>query len=171
MFGFSKKKKASGRQAIIPTLEGRVTNKNPGSLLARLFRDILKTTGLLNSVPVLIDKYEKNSDKDFSQIQASALSEDMTWKNFVDLVLNLLEVKSFVIKIELTHKSGKVTEHKLDGNPNNNYIEEEEEKEKDGTTRVKYVQAKRGDKRVGVQQPLDYTDVTRSKGNSEEVII
>lgn len=170
MFGFSKKKKASGRQAIIPTLEGRVTNKNPGSLLARLFRDILKTTGILNSVPILIEKYEKNSDKDFSQIQASALSEDMTWKNFVDLILNLLEVKSFVIKIELTHKSGKVTEHKLDGNPNNNYIEEEE-KEKDGTTRVKYVQAKKGDKRVGIRQPLNYTDVTRSKGNSEEVII
>jgi uncharacterized protein YwgA len=95
----------------------------------------------------------------------------MTWKNFVDLILNLLEVKSFVIKIELTHKSGKVTEHKLDGNPNNNSVEEEEEKEKDGTTRVKYVQAKKGDKRVGVRQPLNYTDVTRSKGNSEEVII
>lgn len=173
MFGFSKKKKASGRQAIIPTLEGRVTNKNPGSLLARLFRDILKTTGLLNSVPVLIEKYEKNSDKDFSQIQASALSEDMTWKNFVDLIINLLEVKSFVIKIELTQKSGKVTEHRLDGIPSNNYMEEEEEKEekKNGTTRVKYVQAKKGVKRVGVRQSLDYTDVTRSKGNSEEVIV
>ena len=170
MFGFSKKKKTNGRSVIIPTLEGRVTNKNPGSLLARLFRDILKTTGLLNSVPILIEKYEKNSSKDFSQIQASALSEDMTWKNFLDLILNLLEVKSFVIKIELTHKSGKVTEHKLDGNPNNNSIEEEE-KEKDGATRVKYVQAKKGDKRVGVRQPLNYTDVTRSKGNSEEVII
>ena len=94
----------------------------------------------------------------------------MTWKNFVDLILNLLEVKSFVIKIELTHKSGKVTEHKLDGSPNSNSIEEEE-KEKDGTARVKYVQAKKGDKRVGVRQPLNYTDVTRSKGNSEEVII
>ena len=89
MFGFSKKKKTNGRNVIIPTLEGRVTNKSPGSLLARLFRDILKTTGLLNSVPVLIEKYEKNSNKDFSQIQASALSEDMTWKNFVDLILNL----------------------------------------------------------------------------------
>ena len=170
MFSFSKKKKTNGRNVIIPTLEGRVTNKSPGSLLARLFRDILKTTGLLNSVPVLIEKYEKNSNKDFSQIQASALSEDMTWKNFVDLILNLLEVKSFVIKIELTHKSGKVTEHKLDGSPNSNSIEEEE-KEKDGTARVKYVQAKKGDKRVGVRQPLNYTDVTRSKGNSEEVII
>ena len=90
MFGFLKKKKTNGRNVIIPTLEGRVTNKSPGSLLARLFRDILKTTGLLNSVPVLIEKYEKNSNKDFSQIQASALSEDMTWKNFVDLILNLL---------------------------------------------------------------------------------
>ena len=171
MFGFSRKKKTNGRNVIIPTLEGRVTNKNPGGLLARLFREILKTTGLLNSVPVLIEKYEKNSNKDFSQIQASALSEDMTWKNFVDLLLNLLEVKSFVIKIELTHKSGKVTEHKLDGSPNSNSIEEEKEKEEDGTARVKYVQAKKGDKRVGVRQPPNYSDVTRSKGNSEEVII
>ena len=153
MFGFSKKKKTNGRNVIIPTLEGRVTNKSPGSLLARLFRDILKTTGLLNSVPVLIEKYEKNSNKDFSQIQASALSEDMTWKNFVDLILNLLEVKSFVIKIELTHKSGKVTEHKLDGSPNSNSIEEEE-KEKDGTARVKYVQAKKGDKRVFIETEI-----------------
>lgn len=150
MFGFSRKKKTSGRSAIIPTLEGRVTSKSPGSLLARLFRDIVKTTGLLNSIPVLIEKYEKNSSKDFSQIQTSALSEDMTWKNFVDLLLNLLEVKSFVIKIELTHKSGKVTEHKLDGSPNSNSIEEEEEK-KNGTARIKYVQAKKGNKRVGVR--------------------
>lgn len=142
MFGPRKKK---NERSIVTLLEGSVTSRSPGGILARLFRKILKETNIIYVVKSLIDNYEKNSDKDKSQIQASVISEDMTWKTFTDLVSNLLDVKSFSVSITLVHKvkdaegNHKVTVHHVDAKPHNdiNSLSTEKEKEADGVQRNK----------------------------------
>lgn len=126
---FSSKKKRN-KVSIVTLLEGSVTNKSLGAILAKLFRKILKESNILYITETLIDQYEKNSDKDKNQIQAQVCSEDMTWKSFCDLTLNLLQVKSFSITITLVHKvkdangENKVTVHTVDAKPNNSLSSE-----------------------------------------------
>lgn len=126
---FSSKKKRN-KVSIVTLLEGSVTNKSLGAILAKLFRKILKESNILYITETLIDQYEKNSDKDKNQIQAQVCSEDMTWKSFCDLTLNLLQVKSFSITITLVHKvkdangENKVTVHTVDAKPNNSLSNE-----------------------------------------------
>lgn len=127
---YSGRKRKTTRN-IVALLEGSVTNKSPGGILSRLFRKILKDTNILYITESLIEKYEKNSDKDKSQIQAQICSEDMTWKAFCDSIVNLLNVKSFSITITLVHKvkdangKDKVTVHTVDAKPNNSLTEKE----------------------------------------------
>lgn len=129
---FNSRKKRNNSKSITTLLEGSVTNKSPGGILAKLFRKVLKETNILNNIEKLIKDYEKNSNKDKSQIQASVLSEDMTWKTFTDNIANLLNVKSFSISITLVHKvkdedgNHKVTIHSVDAKPNTSIIREEE---------------------------------------------
>ena len=126
---FSSKKKRN-KVSIVTLLEGSVTNKSLGAILAKLFRKILKESNILYITETLIDQYEKNSDKDKNQIQAQVCSEDMTWKSFCDLTLNLLQVKSFSVTITLVHKvkdangENKVTVHTVDAKPNNSLSSE-----------------------------------------------
>ena len=126
---FSSKKKRN-KVSIVTLLEGSVTNKSLGAILAKLFRKILKESNILYITETLIDQYEKNSDKDKNQIQAQVCSEDMTWKSFCDLTLNLLQVKSFSVTITLVHKvkdangENKVTVHTVDAKPNNSLSNE-----------------------------------------------
>jgi len=129
---FDSKKKRNNSKSITTLLEGSVTNKSPGSILAKLFRKILKETNILHNIEKLIKDYEKNSNKDKSQIQASVLSEDMTWKTFTDNIANLLNVRSFNVSITLVHKvkdedgNYKVTIHNVEAKPNTSVIREED---------------------------------------------
>ena len=168
MFDRLSKKKKSTR-SIVTLLEGSVTNKSPGGILAKLFRKILKNSNMLYSIETLIEKYEKNSDKDKSQIQTQVCSEDLTWKSFCDLIVNLLEMKSFKITIEMTHKTGKEFIHTVEAKANNSVDTDEEEKE-NGTV-DKHTEVKKNVARVNTRQPQDLSDVITRKGNIEELKI
>ena len=104
-------------------LASKVTSKNVSSVLGRLFRQILKETGLINSIDSLVDRYEAESEleakslgikpKKRSQIVTQIASEGMSWKIFMDSITNLLRVKKVTICIKLDHGNGRVTIHEL----------------------------------------------------------
>ena len=105
-----------------------VKSKDSGGILSKLFRKIMTETGLVNAVDSLVELYLKDSEaqskssgltpKKRSQIQTAIKEEDMTWKNFIDLVINLVRVKKIVITIDLYHTETRVTTHKVEAGPN-----------------------------------------------------
>jgi len=105
-----------------------VKSKDSGGILSKLFRKIMTETGLVNAVDSLVELYLKDSEaqskrsgltpKKRSQIQTAIKEEDMTWKSFIDLVINLVRVKKIVITIDLYHTETRVTTHKVEAGPN-----------------------------------------------------
>jgi len=104
-------------------LSSKVMSKSVSSVLGRLFRQILKETGLIHSIDSFVDRYEAETKleaerlgikpKNRSQIVTQIASEGMSWKIFMDSITNLLRVKKVTICIKLDHGNNKITIHEL----------------------------------------------------------
>lgn len=94
-------------------------DKSEGGSLARLWRSILRNNNMLNinTVEFLANRYVKNtaivkseikniSRKTRGSIINNITATDMTWKVFLDLLFNVLNVAKITITIKLTHANG-----------------------------------------------------------------
>lgn len=121
---------ANDKSLLHKIINTPIKSRDSGGILSKLFRKIMIETGLVNAVDSLVESYLRDSKeqsrttglapKKRSQIQTSIKEEDMTWKSFIDLVINLLRVKKMVITIELYHTETRVTTHKVEADANSN---------------------------------------------------
>ena len=84
-------------------------------MLTKLFRKIIFDTGLVNSLGYFLNRYNRKiGKKNKASIVKIINSKGMSWKSFVFLIFEVLQVRKMNIKITLTHLSGEVTEHDMD---------------------------------------------------------
>lgn len=101
-------------------------DKSEGGTLAGLWKNILKDNNMLNkdTVKYLSDRYVKNTNilkskvknvnrKTRGSILNNITATDMTWKVFLDLVFNVLNVVKVTVSIKLTHANGDETVHSI----------------------------------------------------------
>lgn len=91
----------------------KVTGNNEGAILAKLWLLVLEETNLKNAVIPLINRYvnKSNSMKSVKRKTKSSLiknihSKDMTWKIFLDLMFNFINVKRIDFHMRITHANG-----------------------------------------------------------------
>lgn len=108
---------AEENKTLFRTLSSKIKSKDMGSLLSKLFRQIIKETGLINKIGELRDRYvesskltEHSKEKTPSQVNTMIGSEQMSWKTFIDLTVNLLRVKKITIIIKLDHGKNRITQ-------------------------------------------------------------
>lgn len=90
-----------------------ISNTEDG-LLSKLFREILNSTGKINTIIYDVNKYVKRGgSKVKSSVLKNVIDGEMTWKSFIFLLFDVLKFKKIVLKITLTHDSGIETEHEL----------------------------------------------------------
>lgn len=92
--------------------DNQVSN-NEGGILAAMWRKILKERNFIPALPVLIDRYQKAQDakesaigrnikkKNRSTLITNLNAQEMTFKVFYDLLVNLLRVKKIVLHVEI----------------------------------------------------------------------
>lgn len=89
-------------------LSSKITSRDVGSILSKLFRKIVQDTGEINQANALLESYLNNSidektgkKRDKSAAVTSIVSEFMSWKTFMDLITNYLKVKKITIIVKL----------------------------------------------------------------------
>jgi hypothetical protein len=101
-----------------------INNRTEGSVLATLWRNVLKETNMLPALDYFVDRYVNNTKGMESRVKAvkrktkstmmkNVTTNDMTWKTFLDLMFNFLKVKKITITIKLTHANGDDTIHSV----------------------------------------------------------
>jgi len=96
-------------------------NNREGSILVKLWRNILKETNLINAIEYLVDRYTNKSNASIKMVKKKTKSSliknvsatDMTWKTFVDLIFNVLNVKKMTISVKLQYPNGKESIHSV----------------------------------------------------------
>lgn len=124
--------------------EPNVVENNEGGLLSKLFRIILKDTGKVNLIGVLIQKYydretKKNANtpnivkvRNKSTMLANAKLTSMSIKVFLSLLRDLFCIKWLRITLELEWPDGKITSHQLESKLSGVQFEEYEEEKPNG---------------------------------------
>lgn len=99
-----------------------ILNNKDSALLSKLFRSIIKDRGMLFQMETKVDEYILNAHKDDirvvkgmtkTQINNKMLDEEMTWKNFIDLIFNVLRFRKLRLVVELTDQKGNTTMHEI----------------------------------------------------------
>lgn len=97
---------------------------NESGILVMLWRKILKESGLSNSLNTLIEKYLNKHDKTEGRIKSvkkqtkstivnNITASEMTFKTFMNLLLNLLNAKRVKLTVEITYPSDRTTTHSI----------------------------------------------------------
>ncbi len=94
-----------------------VRSKEEGAILAALFRNIVKDLGLQDRFDDIIKKtasrHKGNKNKTEHAITNIVIGEKMTFKVFVYILKDVLNIVSFKITVELKHHNNKTTIHTL----------------------------------------------------------
>jgi len=101
-----------------------ITSGGEGAILGKLWRLIIKDLGFLDHLTFFVNRYVtktgginnrvKNARrKTKSSIITNITDEELTWKVFLDLLYNVLNVRKFTLSIKLEHANGKNTIHHL----------------------------------------------------------
>lgn len=103
-------------------LSNPILNNKDSALLSKLFRNIIKDRSMLFQMETKVDEYILNAHKDDirvvksltkTQINNKILDEEMTWKNFIDLIFNVLRFRKLRLVVELTDQKGNTTMHEI----------------------------------------------------------
>ena len=98
----------------------KISKRTEGAILGKLWRKIIEDRGLAHNLAYLVDEYERESKsndnvgvkyKPKSSIIDNITAEEMTWRNFVSVLIKILKVKNIRFVISLTHESGEVSNH------------------------------------------------------------
>lgn len=111
------KESSSNNKIVLPKLTTHVE----GSILVNLWHKILRETNYIYALEYMVAKYtaknkssikaEKRRTK--SSIIKNITSDVMTWKTFIDLIFNFLNVKKMTMSLRLEYPNGKETIHSI----------------------------------------------------------
>ena len=98
----------------------------------------------MNALEFMITKYVSKNDKTGNRVQAvkrktksslekNIYADEMTWKTFIDLLFNFLNVVKIDISIKLTHANGQETIHSVKVNNSEGEYKGGHEPDKEGT--------------------------------------
>jgi len=100
-------------------IQKSVSNTESG-ILAKLWRNILEETGMVNSLDYMVKRYvnESNSIKSGKRKTKSSLINDitapaMTFKTFMDLLLNFVKVRKVELVVKLHYANGDTSVHSV----------------------------------------------------------
>jgi len=83
-------------------------------LLTKLFREVMFGTGRINTISSDISKYIlKGGTKAKASVQNNVIDSEMSWKTFVFLIFEILQMKKMTLTVEVEHDSGIVTTHSV----------------------------------------------------------
>lgn len=109
---------------VLPPLISRTE----GSILSKLWRNILVDTNMDNALDYLVTRYmsdhsnstiKADKRKTKSSIIKNITADDMTWKTFLDILFNFLRVRRIEFCVKLTRASGDISVHSvIVDNPN-----------------------------------------------------
>jgi len=123
-------------------VKNKSVSNHPGSILSKLFRNILEDFGKLKSYKNLIDRYkirkeeeaklknEKPKYKTSHNLVMDIFSDKLSVDGFIYLVRELLNIPRIRITIELEHSNKQITVHNT-GWINLNTFKKENRKEKE----------------------------------------
>ena len=98
-------------------LRHEIRSKEEGSILAVLFRNIIRDLNLVHRFDGIIRKAAVNpkqkKNKTEHAIGNLVCGEKMTFKVFIFILRDVLNVSSFKLTIELTHSNGRETIHSV----------------------------------------------------------
>ena len=87
------------------------------AILAQLWQKTIKELKLTKALPSLIRRVVSGTKsaryRDIGAYNRNISSEEMSFKTFVSLLHDLLNVKKIRFKIELLHHNGTITEHDI----------------------------------------------------------
>lgn len=101
-----------------------ISGANPGSILAKLWRNVIHDLGIENKMSYLITRYldrakrttvdsKSKSKITRTRVLNNVISHDITWKVFLDNIVNLLNVKELTITVTLKHQNDTETTHSV----------------------------------------------------------
>lgn len=98
-----------------------ITTAAEGTILSRLWRNILHDTHYINNLKYLVDRYVNKSKSSVNMVNRRTKSsliknltaQDMSWKTFIDLIFNVLDVKFITISIKLDYADGTSSIHNV----------------------------------------------------------
>ena len=103
-----------------PTKFSTEVAKTEAGALAKLWKKIIIETGMEHSLDNMINRYARKSStmkagklKTKSHITKDIHSKSMSWKTFVDLLLNFVGVLKFDITIKLYYRNGDTSLHTM----------------------------------------------------------
>ncbi len=98
----------------VESLRQPIRSKEEGAVLATLFRNIIKDLNLLPRFKGVITQASAKSEKLTEHaITNRVVVDKMTWKVFIYILKDVLNVVSFKLTIELKHIGGRTTVHSL----------------------------------------------------------
>lgn len=106
-------------------LENDISVYTPGSFLSRIWRSILINDGYINNIRALTNAYIDRMRKELetsntklmisrSNVYGKVTAQEMTWKNLVLVMKNILRIRDSEITLT-TYKKDKVVEYKVNG--------------------------------------------------------
>jgi hypothetical protein len=99
-----------------------VEDTTEGGILSNLWRKILKDLNITNKIPALVVMYlnkenmksVKLKKKSKTSLVNDITSSNMTWKVFLNLIINLLNVNKMTFTVTLEFKNGEKSVHSID---------------------------------------------------------
>ena len=97
-----------------------VKSNEEGSVLARLLRSVINELNLVNRIDFLVTDYVRRGKntatkhKTKSSMISAITADTLTWKQFVDIIFNVLRVESISITLTLKHRNGSKSLHSID---------------------------------------------------------
>ena len=96
-------------------------NNKEGSILVKLWRNILTETNYINAIEYLVNRYANKGSSSVKMVKKktkssmikNVTSTEMTWKTFIDLIFNILNVKKMTISVKLQYPNGKESIHSV----------------------------------------------------------
>jgi len=83
-------------------LKSPITGSSPGNVLAQLLRDLITDLNYLPFMEILVTDYVKRTNANGGVLSRGAvdetiLSEDMTWKRYMNILINILRVDNLTV--------------------------------------------------------------------------
>ena len=103
-------------------LEKPINNAKENAQLGKLWRRIIMDLNLRTRIRKMVNEYVRDSKnpnvnpinyKTKSSLENNILSDEITWKTFMDLLFNFLKVRSCTVTITLEHRNGDESAHSI----------------------------------------------------------
>jgi len=98
-----------------------ITTFQEGTILTKLWRNILHDINYINNLEYLVNRYVNKTKSSVNMVNRRTKSsliknitaKDMSWRTFIDLIFNVLDIKFMTISIKLDHADGTSTVHHI----------------------------------------------------------